>query len=722
MNNNHKKNNLRAKSSRTLFAKVLVAAFALIFVIFIFQFAKIAMTGQAKGQNLSYRTKFKYTQKNPLIAQRGNIFDANGDMVASNAGEFSIYAILDKQNRTKTGKIDYVKDKEKTAEVLSKYLALDKETILKYLNSKKKAFQVEFGSAGKKLSLHTKEEISAEKLPGIKFFKTPSRSYPNGIFASNLVGITKVENKKDATDIQKISGIMGIEKEFDNQLAGKDGIKISKVDTSGNELPETKVVQKQSKDGDDVYLTIDSKIQDYLEILMSDVQSKYQPRELKAVVMDSKTGAIRAMSQRPTFNPSNLSGLSDSWKNTLVEDQYEPGSVMKIMTLSAAIDSGNYNPNGYYQSGSVKVDDRTISDWNKTGWGSIPLSQAFPRSSNVGMVKLEQAMGSDVWLDYLKKFKMGEKTGITLPNETNGAISFEHRSDQAMTSFGQSINVNTLQMLQATSAIANGGKMIKPYIVDKVVNPNTEEVVEKTKTQSAGTPIKKETADQVMDAMKQVVSADYGTGRVYAIPGYENNIAVKTGTAQIASPNGGYLTGSSNYIYSVMGILPANNPRYIVYITIKQPQRMTQSAEKILSEIFNPLAQRLLQSTVKQAPSSISQIEVGDLIGESVEEAKQKVTKLGLTPCVIGTGSKIVQQLPKSKAKILSGQKVLLLTNGAMTMPDVSNWSQSDILKLSEVTGIKIKTKGSGYVTSQNLKPGEIMSGKKNIEVTLAGR
>ncbi|MGR3741971.1 penicillin-binding transpeptidase domain-containing protein [Companilactobacillus sp. DQM5] len=724
MSSKNNKNNLRAKSNRTLFARVLMFIFALIFIVFILDFAKIAMTGEAKGQNLSYRTKFKYMKKNPLIAQRGNIYDKNGDVIASDAGEFSIYAILDKQNKTKNGKDDYVKDKEKTAEILSKYLSLDKNRIFNYLNPKnKKTFQVEFGSAGKKLSLHIKDQVEVEKLPGIKFIKTPSRSYPNGIFASNLIGITKVKNQSDVSDVQKVTGIMGIEKELDTELSGKDGEKISKVDSNGNELPETKVIKKQSENGKDVYLTLDSKIQDYLEILMSNVQEKYSPNQLQAVVMDSKTGAIRAMSQRPTFNPTNLDGLSDSWKNTLVEDQFEPGSVVKIMTLAAAIDSGHYNPNQYYQSGDIKIGDRVISDWNKTGWGSIPLYEAFPRSSNVGMVTLEQQMGASTWQNYLNKFHMGEKTNIDLPNETAGKIEFSHSSDQAMTSFGQSIDVNTIQMLQAVSAVANKGKMVKPYVVDKIVDPNTNKITQTKKT-VVGQPIKSDTANQVMSAMEDSVYKDYGLGKIYSIPGYKT--AVKTGTAQIPSQSGGYLTGSNNYVFSVMGILPADKPRYMIYITMKQPQVMSpKGGDGILSEIFNPLALRLLKSSenleAQNQDISSNHVDVANVTGKNIDKAKQKLTDSGLVPVVIGSGSKVVQQLSRANDKILKGQKVLLMTNGAMTMPDVTKWSKSDILKLSEITGKKIKVTGSGYVTSQSLKANEVITNKKDIEVTLSG-
>lgn len=227
---------------------------------------------------------------------------------------------------------------------------------------------------------------------------------------------------------------------------------------------------KAAVDGGSVYTTIDASLQSYLETLMTSVATKYQPKSLLAVLMNPKTGEVLAASQRPTFDPSTGEGLSSMWRDILVEDNYEPGSVMKIFTLAAAIQTGNYHPNNYYKSGSVKVADTTIKDWDTSGWGTIPLSQAFPRSSNVGMVKIEQTMGATVFSEYLRKFGFGQQTGIALPGETSGTFDFGNYLDSAMASFGQSIDVNAMQLMQAATAVANGGDMVQPRIVSKIVN------------------------------------------------------------------------------------------------------------------------------------------------------------------------------------------------------------------------------------------------------------
>ncbi|MQS74952.1 penicillin-binding transpeptidase domain-containing protein [Companilactobacillus halodurans] len=712
----------KARRNHYIVGMVILIATAFSFILFIQKFAYISVGKQYDGVNLVQRTKQKYEHVKQVNAKRGDILDSDGNMIAGDSTIYNIYAIVSHKSKTSSGKADYVTNKDKTARVLSKYLPLSEKQIRKYLTPKnKKQYQVEFGQAGRGLSIEIKRKINAKNLPGIHFEELPSRAYPNGVFATNLVGITKADNDNDKTS--NISGVMGIEKYFNKILAGHNGKKVTKVDSSGNELPNSQVVEKNSADGSNVYLTLNSRIQQYSEILAQNVQEKYEPKGLQILVMNAKTGAIEAATQRPTFNPTTGKGLSDSWRDTLVEDQFEPGSVMKILTLSASIDSGNYNPDQLYKSGTVEVGGRTIGDWNTAGWGYIPLSQAFTRSSNVGMVKLEEEMGSKTWLKYLHRFNIGEKTGVDLPGEVSGGISFEHASDRAMTSFGQSVNVNTMQMLQAFSAIANGGKMIKPQIVKKVVNPNTGKTTSKFKRQVVSQPIKASTAKKVQKAMRQVVTKSYGTGVVYNVPGVK--VGVKTGTAQIASPSGGYLTGSNNYIFSVAGMIPYNNPKYIVYVTLKQPQKMTESAEKILSEVFNPLVKRLVNqgsSTTETTEAGSQYVKIPSFLDKSTNDALKEIKKLDLQSGVIGTGDKIVQQLPASGQKVMPGQRIVLLTNGAMTMPDLSGWSKNDVLKFAEITGKQVTTKGDGYVTKQSVEAGHVINESGKIIVTLKNK
>lgn len=243
-------------------------------------------------------------------------------------------------------------------------------------------------------------------------------------------------------------------------------------------------------------MTIDSQLQTYLEDRLTYVQQQYDPVSMTAVVEDMKTGKILAASQRPTFNPQTKKGLSKSYRNILVQDAYEPGSVFKILTLAAAVNTGTYHPNEYYKSGSVTIGNATIHDWNNSGWGTIPLSQAFPRSSNTGFVHIERDMEKKKWKSYLNKFHIGQKTGVTLPGEQAGFISFASPVDQAVTSFGQGVNVNVMQMMQAFSSLANNGQMVKPQFVDRVTNSEGE-TIKGYQIRKVGTPIYSATTEKL---------------------------------------------------------------------------------------------------------------------------------------------------------------------------------------------------------------------------------
>ena len=243
-------------------------------------------------------------------------------------------------------------DKDKTAEKLATVLPLSKEQILKYLNPKTKAFQVQFGSGGSNLTIEQKKKIEQMKLPEIKFIEAPSRLYVNGVFASHIVGLAQpIYNKK--TKSTDLVGTMGIEAYYDKYLAGKDGFKESSVDASEYQLPNGTNAYRAAKNGDDIYLTLDSQLQNYMENLLTRVQNKYQSKALTAVVEDLRTGKVLAASQRPTFDSQTKKGLTSSYTDLLTQSTFEPGSVFKILSFAAAINSGHYNPNELCKSGLI---------------------------------------------------------------------------------------------------------------------------------------------------------------------------------------------------------------------------------------------------------------------------------------------------------------------------------------------------------------------------------
>lgn len=331
---------------------------------------------------------------------------------------------------------------------------------------------MEFGYAGTNISLTTKKKIEAAHLTGLNFVQQQARLYPNGVFASHLIG------NVTATSKGQLVGTMGIEGAFNDLLKGTNGFKKISQDNNGYQIPSTKQKAKKVKNGDNVYTTIDNRLQTLLETQMTSLYGKTHAKSINAVLMNAKTGAIVAATQRPTFNPQTGKGLNSVWRNTLLQDAYEPGSTMKVFTMAASIDSGNYNGNATYQSGRYEVGGRIVPDWNTSGWGTITYNKGFALSSNVAMAHLEQQMGAKTWRQYIKKFKFLQSTHFGLPGEQSGSMAFSHTIEQADTAFGQGIQVTAMQMMQALSAIGNNGKMLKPYLIRKVVDPNTGKTIE----------------------------------------------------------------------------------------------------------------------------------------------------------------------------------------------------------------------------------------------------
>ncbi|MFR3686230.1 MAG: penicillin-binding transpeptidase domain-containing protein, partial [Enterococcus sp.] len=579
-----------------------------------------------------------------------------------------------------------------------------------------KYYQVEFGNKGKNISEETKQNIEdamkKDKVKGLYFTEHTDRMYPNGNFASHFIGYAQPDKK------ESLVGMMGVEAAYDDVLKGKDGKVVYQKDENQRPIPGSVAEEKKAVNGEDIYTTLDAGLQSYLETLMDKVSSEAKPSEMTAMLMQAKTGDILAMSQRPTFNPETKEGLGeqDAWRNFLVEDSYEPGSTMKVFTTSAAVNEGIFNENESYVSGKIQVADATINDWDLGKKGILTMRQALSWSSNVGMVKLEERLG-DRWPEYVKRFGFGQSTYSGLPGETKGTLPTSNIVDQAMSSYGQAIGVTNFQMMRGFTAVANDGKMLQPHYIEKVSNPNTgKEII--TKPEVVGEPITAETAQKVREYMRDTVeSENYGSAYdQYKVPGY--HISAKTGTAQIAE-NGRYLTGDTNYIYSIALMIPSEDPEYILYLTMKQPQ---EKQEGILGEIANPLLSRVMEfqntETDSSEEESNTKVTVEDYRNLSTSKAAADANKRGLTAVVIGDGDKVIEQSAKPGEKVMANEHLILLTDGKKEMPDVRGWSKADILKLTNLLDIDVSFKGDGYCTKQSIAPYAEVS-KKKLKITL---
>ena len=694
-------------------------AFSLLFM----RFSQIMVHGEIGGEDLRQNVDNLYTSNHTLQADRGTIYDRHGNPLAIDATSYKMIAVLTDKWSTPENP-QHVRDKEAIASILAKHINLDEEDVLAYLD--KEVDQVEFGAAGRNLSYHTTSHIKAElkerELKGIVFEEKKKRLYPNGTFASHTVGLAQYPDTDEDNHNKQLVGVMGLENSFNELLTGTNGERTFQKDSLGYLVPRLESHEIEPEDGDDLYVTFDHKLQVHLESILNGVQEDNNPKAVTVTVIDPKNGEIIASAQRPSFNATTLENIDASWQNLLTEYTFEPGSTMKIITLAAAIQEGVFNPNKYFETGTMRIHGEVVRDHNNSGWGWVSYLEGLSRSSNVLMVELIEAMGHDVWKGYLDAFGFGQTTGVSLPAEQPGNNPYGSMIQKVNTGFGQGISVTPIQMLQAFTAIANEGQMMKPKFLNKTVDAQTgeEKVFE---PDVVNNPITAETAKQTLSYLKQATEMDVAIAKNYRIEG--QSIAAKTGTAQIYDA-GINRYSSSKYVYSVTAAFPAEDPQFLVYITVQEPQLTPDAASgsAVVQKIYHPLVRRILDFTNnsedKGSGENIHYIETPSYLDMGVQEAQQVIEENGIDYTLIGSGAEVVQQLPYPDTPLFEEQQVILMTNGAATMPDLTNWSRNDAMKVAELTGVSMVFSGEGYVVSQSLAPGSYMEPGEKIEINLS--
>ena len=472
---------------------------------------------------------------------------------------------------------------------------------------------------------------------------------------------------------------------------------------------------------------------------MNAFQEKVKGKYMTATLVSAKTGEILATTQRPTFDADTKEGITKDfvWRDILYQSNYEPGSTMKVMTLAAAIDNNTFPGGEVFNSSELKVADVTIRDWDVneglTGGRMMTFSQGFALSSNVGMTLLEQKMGDATWLDYLNRFKFGVPTRFGLTDEYAGQLPADNIVNIAQSSFGQGISVTQTQMLRAFTAIANDGIMLEPKFISAIYDSNNQSV-RKSQKEVVGNPVSKDAASLTRTHMVLVgtdpvygTMHNHSTGKpTVTVPG--QNVALKSGTAQIADEkNGGYLIGSTNYIFSAVSMNPAENPDFILYVTVQQPEHYSGIQ---LGEFANPILERAvamkdslnLQSTAKAldqissqtsyAMPSIKDISPGDL----AEELRRNIVQ----PIVVGTGTKIKESSVEEGTNLAPNQQVLLLSDKAEEVPDMYGWTKATAEAFSKWLNIELEFEGSGStVQKQDVRANTAIKDIKKITLTL---
>ncbi|MBD8497831.1 penicillin-binding transpeptidase domain-containing protein [Paenibacillus arenosi] len=632
-----------------------------------------------------------------MPAHRGDIVDRNGKVLAASAPSYHV--VLHPE---------MVRDNKREADVareLSRLLGTTESKVMELVNKKKT--QVELHPQGRHLPYDRLEEfnqtfgqsrIQGQDIVfyeyGVRLQRDTKRYYPYNETAAHILGYIDREGKP----------IMGIEAELNHALSGKDGSIKGQRDLKGYPLPQSKPQVMQPKDGQQVQLTLDVDIQKILEDSMQDMMRQWNPKFAVGYVMDPKTMEILAMASAPTFNPNSYSKSDPirDMKNNALYSRFEPGSTFKLVTLAAAVEEKKFNAEDKFLSGKIIVGGEPLHDVKRGGWGTIDYLTGVKKSSNVGFVKMGQAIGEDVFMSYADAFGMNGNTGVEL-GDVAGFVRYNRPVEFATTTYGQGgVVINGLQMTSAYAAVANGGEWMTPQLVKSDIPPSdsNEHKDERRRVISVAS------AKQVSEILEEVVLD--GTGQTAQIPGIR--VAGKTGTAQRAKSGGGY--SKTTWLVSFAGYAPVEDPKYVIGIVVDDPQLGGDYtlASQVAMPVFKSTMERSLRlsgvvpSTEEKAKAAARyQRKMPDVTNKPVGDAVKAIQAEGMNIRRFGQGGEVLKQYPSAQTALSKGSTVYILTDKPENIPTpvFDGLSLRDVLAISSFLGIKVRVEGEGYVTEQ---------------------
>lgn len=633
----------------TMFSKGIHKRIKIVLLIVIFVFllviGKVFYIEVIDYKKLNNLANNLWSRNLPIEADRGKIYTVDGEEIAGSLTTVSLVFIPNQ-----------IKDKALVAEKISEILGVDKSKIEEHLY--KKSMMERVHPEGRRLSYDIADKIEELRFDGVYLLKESKRYYPHNEMLSHVLGYVGIDNQ----------GLSGLELEYDKYLTGEYGSIQYFSNAKGNNLKRSSVYV-EPEDGLDIYLTVNYDIQSSIERELDNIVTKYNPEGAWALAMDPNTGEILGMSSRPNFDPNNYQNydIETINRNMAIWASYEPGSTFKILTLSAAINEGKVDliKDTFYDGGSVNVDGARIKCWKAGGHGNQTFLEVVQNSCNPGFVEMGRRLGTETLFDYIYKFGYGKKTGIDLNGESSGilfSLSKVGPVELATTSFGQGVSVTALQQVTAVSAAINGGTLYKPYIVKRIVEHETGQIIEeRQKNVVRDNIISKETSENVRYALESVVSL--GTGRNAYIDGYR--VGGKTGTAQKVK-DGVYMHG--NYIVSFIGFLPANDPKVVVYLAIDNPKGITQYGGTVSAPIVkNILEDAIVALDIEKQEGGTEKAyqwydkkyyTVEDVVGLTRKEANSKLKNFSLE--YSGSGNTVINQSPEAGTRIPEGEKIRL--------------------------------------------------------------
>jgi stage V sporulation protein D (sporulation-specific penicillin-binding protein) len=690
-------------------------------LVFFLLFLRLSYIMIVKHWSYSAKAESQWTNTVTVEAKRGRILDRNGEELAISA---SVYRVdLDMITLRKTMDTDKL-----TTDVVSAKLAaalgMEAADVKKILEAKTSAGKpISYAILKRKIEKEQADSVKALKLNGVVVSGDTKRFYPNGNFLAHVLGFLDADG----------NGAYGLELQYNSLLAGTPGKKIAEKDGKGETLPYSNTVVKDPVDGKDLITTIDEVIQNIAEKAAQKALEDNKAKAVTIIVMDPNNGEILAMVNKPDYDPNTpvIEGkttdeLLTLWRNRAVSDTYEPGSIFKVITAIAALETNVVKSgNSYSCTGSFKILGHTIHCWKRSGHGVESFVDILKNSCNSGFAEVGAALGKETLTEYIKKAGFGAKTGIDLPGEAVGIIKDPKDItdlDLATISFGQTNTVSCVEYLEAFNAIANGGKLIAPHLIYQTGHADEttgKEVTDTTYDSSA-------TAKQVFDTAKTAELRSYlekvvseGGGSKAFIDGY--HIAGKTGTAQKAG-NGGYMDGK--YIASFAGMAPSNSPKITVFIQIDEPdpsnyyagQIAAPVAQTVFNDIFNYLAMKGDATGEEIAKSLLRDIVVPDVRGMTKTQAQNTLAQYGLDYVTDSKGNYVTDMEQKPGTAVKEGTKITLYTgttsnyNKVVTVPNLMGLTEEKAVQTLRSIGLKSQFSGTGMVSGQSIASGTVVS------------
>ncbi|MBT9172344.1 MAG: Stage V sporulation protein D [Syntrophomonadaceae bacterium] len=636
----------------------------------------------------------------PARAPRGAIFDREGRLMAGSAGAESVVALPAQ-----------ITDKGKTARLLAPVLGIEEEQIYRLVN--KSNFSVYLKRL---VDEETAQAVRRLELDGITFSQEPRRFYPHGRLASQLLGFVGIEQ-----------GWGGIELTYDEELRGRDGRIEFQADGRGRQIPQGIQRFIPPEDGSDLFLTIDQTIQFIVEREMDRVMMELEPKSIMAVALDPRSGEVLAMAARPDFDPNRFAEFpKETWQISPISNTFEPGSTFKLVTLAAALEEGKFRAEeAFYCSGSITVAGRRMGCWTRYrgGHGAIDFTGVVLGSCNPGFVTLGQRIGAERLLQYVRSFGFGERTGIDAPGEGRGLLFTPQQFgpvEAATTTFGQGVSVTPIQQVAAIAAIANGGYLMRPYLV-REIRTREGKVLSRKEPEMVRRVVSTRTAREVARIMELVITE--GSGRNAYLEGY--TIAGKTGTAQKVGPGGRYVEGE--YILSFVGFAPLDEPRFLLYVAVDAPQRGPQWGSQVSAPMFRKIIGDVLKylgvaPSRAEAGAAPDMVVVPDLLNLTLAEASERLEPAGLLVRLVGSGGVIRNQTPKPGARVpLHTQILVYLGEGSpgeqVTVPDLTGKTMREAGEVLGWLGLQMNVSGSGVAFRQSPAPFTLVEKDSVVDV-----